>query len=171
MKDIVFDKIKEILKKEFVLEKPKDKNLAHYATPLAFSLAKEFRKSPKLIADELALEFNNSDIFTASPLNGYLNFRLKPEFLDKLATDALNSGKNFAEGKDKKEKILLEYVSANPTGPLHIGHVRGAVYGDTLARVGRYLGYDITTEYYINDAGNPSKEWGQVFRRKEVCRK
>lgn len=154
MKDIIFDKIKEILKKDFVLEKPKDKNLAHYATPLAFSLAKEFRKSPKLIADELALEFNNSDIFTASPLNGYLNFRLKPEFLDKLATDALNSGKNFAEGKDKKEKILLEYVSANPTGPLHIGHVRGAVYGDTLARVGRYLGYDITTEYYINDAGN-----------------
>ena len=60
---------------------------------------------------------------------------------------------NFAKGDKKDEKILLEYVSANPTGPLHIGHARGAVFGDTLYKVGKYLGYDITTEYYINDAG------------------
>lgn len=154
MKEIVFNKIKEILKKDFILEKPKDKNLAHYATPLAFSLAKELKKSPKSIAEDFALKFENSDTFSVSAVNGYLNFKLNPVFLDEFATKALNLGEDFAKSKSKNQKILLEYVSANPTGPLHIGHVRGAVYGDTLARVGRHLGYDITTEYYINDAGN-----------------
>lgn len=154
MKNIVYSKIKDVLKLDFVLEKPKDKNLAHYATPVAFYLAKEFKKAPNLIAQELALKFENSDIFDVSALNGYLNFRLKGKFLDEISTIYLKDSKNFAKSKPKKKSILLEYVSANPTGPLHIGHVRGAVYGDTLARVGKHIGYDIATEYYINDAGN-----------------
>ncbi len=61
--------------------------------------------------------------------------------------------KSLLKIQKKDEKILLEYVSANPTGPLHIGHARGAIQGDALARVGKYLGFDITTEYYVNDAG------------------
>lgn len=154
MRDIVKSEILETLKDDFVLEKPKDKNLAHYATPLAFSLAKELKKSPVLIANELASKFENSDTFDVSAVNGYLNFKLKSNFLNTFATNALKKGLDFAKCGSKDEKFFIEYISANPTGPLHVGHVRGAVYGDILARVGRYVGYDVKTEYYINDAGN-----------------
>ncbi|WP_169972842.1 MULTISPECIES: arginine--tRNA ligase [unclassified Campylobacter] len=154
MKNLVIDEIKKVIEVDFVLEKPKDKNLAHYATPLAFSLAKELKKSPVIIAQDIASKFQDSEIFEVSALNGYINFKLKQNFLGNLAKAAIENPQNFARGGAESEKILLEYVSANPTGPLHIGHVRGAVFGDTLARVGRYIGKDIKTEYYINDAGN-----------------
>lgn len=154
MKELVKSEIFKVLGRDFVLEKPKDISLAHYATPLAFSLAKELKKSPVAIANELALKFQDSEIFSVSAVNGYLNFRLNGEFLNKISTDALKNGTDFAKGEAKNEKIFIEYISANPTGPLHIGHVRGAVYGNILDIVGRYLGYEIATEYYINDAGN-----------------
>ncbi|MCD8212947.1 MAG: arginine--tRNA ligase [Campylobacter sp.] len=155
MKEIVRSEILKILGCDFVLEKPKDKNLAHYATPIAFSLAKEFKKSPVAIANELACKFGDSKIFEVSAANGYLNFKLKGEFLDEISKKAIKDGYKFASGKPKQGgSTFIEYISANPTGPLHIGHVRGAVYGDTLARIGTYLGYKIFTEYYINDAGN-----------------
>lgn len=155
MKNIVLNEIKNILGFDVVLEKPKDKNLAHYASPVAFSLAKEMKKSPKMIAEELADKFDKSDIFSEiKAVNGYLNFKLSNSFINSLVVDALKHSDNFAKSNKKDKKILLEYISANPTGPLHIGHVRGAVYGDTLYRIGTHIGYDITTEYYINDAGN-----------------
>lgn len=225
MKNLVLNEIFKILSREVVLEKPKDKSLAHYASPEAFALAKELRKAPKLIAEELAAKFKDSEILSATAVNGYLNFHLKPAVLGALAEDALRLGGNFAKndaelgrgilpaseklcasepaskgcaanlatsGNDAAksqnsavrqnfisqnseeatnslaasncdearnfatmpQKILLEYISANPTGPLHIGHVRGAVYGDTFARIGGYLGHRVDTEYYINDAGN-----------------
>ena len=137
-----------------MLEKPKDRSLGHFATPIAFSLAKELRKSPMVIADELASSFADEEMFSAvEAIKGYINFRLSEKFLNEYATWALKNPEDFAKGKHKG-KILLEFVSANPTGPLHIGHARGAVYGDTLLRLGRQLGYDITAEYYVNDAGN-----------------
>ena len=72
----------------------------------------------------------------------------------RFASEALMQGFDFAKPKEiDKERILLEFVSANPTGPLHIGHARGAIYGDALLQIGRYLGHDITSEYYVNDAG------------------
>ena len=214
MKNLVLNEIFKILSREVVLEKPKDKSLAHYASPEAFALAKELRKAPKLIAEELAAKFKDSEILSATAVNGYLNFHLKPAVLGVLAESALSLGGDFAKndaelgrgilpaseklcaselaskssaanlaasGNDAAksqnseeasnsvvasnydetrnsaampQKILLEYISANPTGPLHIGHVRGAVYGDTFARIGGYLGHRVDTEYYINDAGN-----------------
>ncbi|MFW5607596.1 MAG: arginine--tRNA ligase, partial [Campylobacter hyointestinalis] len=154
MKNSVKAEIYSILERDFILEKPKDKNLAHYATPLAFSLAKELKKSPMLIAEEIANKFKNSKLFDAISINGYLNFKLKGEFLDDLATKALKLDNAFGTNISNKESIFIEYISANPTGPLHIGHVRGAVYGDTLARIARHIGKDVFTEYYINDAGN-----------------
>ncbi len=218
MKNLVLNEIFKILSREVVLEKPKDKSLAHYASPEAFALAKKLRKAPKLIAEELADKFKDSEILSATAVNGYLNFHLKPAVLGALAENALRLGGDFAKndaelgrgilpasnklcasepaskgyaanlaasGNDvarqnfisqnseaasnsiaasncdearnsaaAPQKILLEYISANPTGPLHIGHVRGAVYGDTFARIGGYLGHRVDTEYYINDAGN-----------------
>lgn len=146
--------MREKFGREVVLEKPRDRVFGHFATPIAFSLAKEMRKSPMLIAEELASSFNSDDIFSSvESVKGYLNFRLSENFLSEYADWALGNPNEF--GKQKKdERILLEFVSANPTGPLHIGHARGAVYGDTLYRLAKHLGYDITAEYYVNDAGN-----------------
>ncbi|WP_321313926.1 arginine--tRNA ligase [Halarcobacter sp.] len=154
MQKIVKNYIETILEKEIVLEKPKDNSLGHFATPIAFSLAKEFRKSPMIIADELAAKFQDDEMFEkVEAVKGFLNFKLSNSFLEKLSKEALLKKENYAKSDEKKESILLEYVSANPTGPLHIGHARGAVLGDAIARVGRHLGFDITTEYYVNDAG------------------
>ena len=135
MKKSVINEIKGAVDFDFALEKPKDKGLAHYAMP-TFSLAKQLKKSPVAIAAELASKFENSEVFEATALNGYINFKLKPAFLDKFASASLANPSEFAKGGGTSgEKILLEYVSANPTGPLHIGE-------------------NISTEYYINDAGN-----------------
>jgi len=151
-------RVQALLRNQFerdaVLEKPKDRSFGHYATPIAFSLAKELRKSPLAIAEELASSFDGHEMFTAvESVKGYINFRLSEHFLNEYASWALANEAQFGYA-DCSGKILLEFVSANPTGPLHIGHARGAVYGDTLLRLGRRLGYDITAEYYVNDAGN-----------------
>lgn len=154
MKQRVSALLRQQFEREVVLEKPKDRSFGHYATPIAFSLAKELRKSPMVIADELASSFGEHEMFTAvEATKGYINFRLSERFMSDYAAWALENPEQFGSA-DRSEKILLEFVSANPTGPLHIGHARGAVYGDTLLRLGRRLGYDITAEYYVNDAGN-----------------
>ncbi|MBL0686475.1 MAG: arginine--tRNA ligase [Sulfurospirillum sp.] len=154
MKKSVIHAIEERLNCDFILEKPKDLSLGHYATPIAFNLAKKLKKSPTIIADELCKKFENSTIFKkVTSLKGYINFNLNEEFLNKHASLAIMNQKNFAKS-NKNQTILLEYVSANPTGPLHIGHARGAILGDSLYRIGKHLGYKISTEYYVNDAGN-----------------
>jgi len=159
------------LGREVVLEKPRDRSFGHFATPIAFSLAKELRKSPMVIADELASSFENSEIFSSvEAVKGYLNFKLSEDFLSEYGTWALDNPTSFAK-QENNQKILLEYVSANPTGPLHIGHSRGAVYGNTLYRLAKHLGYDITAEYYVNDAGNQIDLLGlsiQLYARENI---
>ena len=164
MRELIKEEVANFIKNDFIIESPKDKKLAHFATPIAFSLAKSLKKSPKSIAEDLSTQIS-SDKFEVCALNGYINFRLKPNFIDELTTFALQNPQNFAKNQTtndnaNSQSTMIEYVSANPTGPLHIGHVRGAVFGDTLARVGRYLGHQIFTEYYINDAGNQIENLG-----------
>ena len=154
MKIKVYETLKKEIETDFIIERPKDISFGHFSTPVAFSLAKTLRKSPFIIAEELSKKFEDSDIFSSvESIKGYINFKLSDDFLDKEATFALKNEEQFAKDV-KDESILLEYVSANPTGPLHIGHARGAVFGDTLYRVAKHLGYKIDTEYYVNDAGN-----------------
>jgi len=154
LKKKVYKTLKKYIETDFVIEKPKDISFGHFATPVAFSLAKTLRKSPMMIADDLSQKLECEDIFySVDSTKGYINLKLSDTFLDNEATFALNNQNDFAKG-DKNERILLEYVSANPTGPLHIGHARGAVFGDTLYRIAKHLGYKIDTEYYVNDAGN-----------------
>lgn len=153
---------------DIVLEKPKNKDLGHFATPLAFSLAKIQKTNPKLIAEEIANTLaNHTEFEKVQALSGFVNFTLSTTFLQHIAQKQMQHFMSFEADsinptmlqdtqenhKMPKERILLEFVSANPTGPLHIGHARGAVYGDALTRIGRFLGYEICTEYYINDAG------------------
>lgn len=133
------------------LETPKNKDFGHYATPIAFTLAKTYKKSPQIIASDLAPKIQEIDIFEkVEVVGGYINLTLSSHFLDSMANHTLFYKATPAK---KEQSILLEYVSANPTGPLHIGHARGAIFGDSLVKIGNYLGYNIKTEYYINDAG------------------
>ncbi|MEA1955698.1 MAG: arginine--tRNA ligase [Campylobacterota bacterium] len=173
MKQRVSTLLRETLGREVVLEKPRDRSFGHFATPIAFSLAKELRKSPMIIAEELATSFNESEVFSSvESVKGYLNFRLSENFLSEYADWALENKDKFAK-QEKNEKILLEFVSANPTGPLHIGHARGAVYGDTLYKLAKHLGYDITAEYYVNDAGNQIDLLGlsiQLYGRENILK-
>lgn len=135
------------------LERPKNKELGHFATPVAFVLTKIVKKPPHILATEICQKLKSYTQFSEiSQVNGYINLILHPSFLDSLCNSALD-GEYFAPRATNNQRILLEYVSANPTGPLHIGHARGAVFGDSLKRVGEFLGYHIVSEYYINDAG------------------
>ncbi|MDY2585405.1 arginine--tRNA ligase [Helicobacter sp.] len=145
-----------------ILEKPRNKGLGHFALP-TFSFAKELRKSPQIIAQEFAKKLESlPQIASVNAINGYVNFSLSNAFLGQCAWEFLQGDSKESKKADSKdEKILLEYVSANPTGPLHIGHARGAVFGDSLARIGRFLGYAIHTEYYINDAGVQIEKLGK----------
>jgi arginyl-tRNA synthetase len=144
--------IERAIGRAVVLEKPKDSKMGHLAITLAFSLAKELGKSPTIIAQELAVKLQDIVLFDeVSSVGGFVNFKLAKDFLENLSNNILNNKPN--QKTTSRAKILLEFVSANPTGPLHIGHSRGAVQGSAIANIGKYLGYDITTEYYINDAG------------------
>ncbi|WP_457597277.1 arginine--tRNA ligase [Hydrogenimonas sp.] len=154
MKRKVLEALQRHIDHPVVLEKPKDRSFGHYATPIAFSLAKVLRKNPMLIAEELAEKLRGEEMFErVDALKGYVNIKLSADFLNDYATWALKYEADFGRGEGGK-KMLLEFVSANPTGPLHIGHARGAVWGDVLARVGNHVGHTIEREYYINDAGN-----------------
>ena len=125
------------------------------------------------IAEELVSSFGESEEFSSvESVKGYLNFRLSENFLAEYASWALDNPSKFAT-QEKNQKILLEFVSANPTGPLHIGHARGAVYGDTLYRLAKHLGYDVTAEYYVNDAGNQIDLLGlsiQLYARENILK-
>jgi len=133
---------------EFILERPKHADHGDYALPLAFQLAKTFRKPPKMIAEELCT-FIESEDFLATPVNGFINISLTPHFFKSVLID------NIVEQQAiEPKKICLEYVSANPTGPLHIGHGRWAVIGNVMSRILKAAGHHVEDEFYINDAGN-----------------
>ena len=143
---------------EIKIEIPKDNKNGDYSTNIAMVLTKIAKRNPREIAtaivenlDTTAAQVEKVDI--AGP--GFINFYLDSAYLTAIITEAINNGDQFGHKKVKNgENILLEYVSANPTGDLHIGHARNAAVGDTLANILEAAGYNITREYYINDAGN-----------------
>ena len=150
---------------EIVVEKPKEEKFGDFSTSLAMGLAKSERKKPYEIAEILSRhllcnEDNIASVKIAGP--GFLNLTMKPSFflkrLLKVAEQADQYGSsNAGQGK----KVLLEFVSANPTGPLHVGHGRGAAVGDMLGRLLDKAGYNVSTEYYINDVGNQMNTLGR----------
>ena len=157
-----------------IIEKPSKKENGDYSSNIALTLTKKLHKSPLEIANMIKenIEYENiiSEIQIANP--GFINFYLKKEFIqsyiNKIITGKNNYGKNTI---GNNEKINIEFVSANPTGILHIGHGRGATYGDNLARIMNFSGYDVTKEYYVNDAGNQMNNLGISIkeRYKELC--
>ena len=145
-----------ILQKDVVLEVPKDPTKGDFATTIAFLIAKEKKINVKEAASEVISKLKNIEEFQKVEFaNGFINITVSQKFIENIAKELLS-----ANPISKNESILLEYVSANPTGPLHIGHARGAIVGDILNKIGKYLGYKITTEYYINDAGRQIEALG-----------
>jgi len=138
------------------VEPPRDASHGDVATNAALVLAKQAKQKPRDIAEGLAAGLAKAaeitDIDVAGP--GFINMRLAPSFWQARLGEVLSAG--FAYGASdagQGEKVNVEYVSANPTGPMHVGHARGAVIGDALAALLAKAGYDVTKEYYINDAG------------------
>ncbi|MGC6368054.1 MAG: arginine--tRNA ligase [Candidatus Marinamargulisbacteria bacterium] len=134
---------------DYELAIPKN-NQGDFALNIAFKLAKDLKMPPQKIAEELKSQLIKCNDISCSVSGGYVNLTLNNDALYKFFTTFLNTAPNIKSS----EKILIEYVSANPTGPLHIGHGRWAAIGDTLYRLLKSVGYSIEREFYINDAGN-----------------
>ena len=132
---------------------------------VAMQLAKVLKKNPNSVAQEIVLNFKHEaleKIEIAGP--GFLNFFLKEISFKDLAITVLKEQESAFKTAHKSQKISLEFVSANPTGPLHIGHGRGAIIGDVLANIWIFLGHQVTKEYYINDAGAQIGKLGRSLK-------
>ncbi len=139
-----------------VVEPPKDEAHGDLATNAAMVLAKEAKQKPRDIAEKLAAKLKTAPhvakVDVAGP--GFINLSLDNSFWLEVLGAAVRAGREFGRSAiGKGEKVNVEYVSANPTGPMHVGHGRGAVFGDALASLLAFAGYKVTPEYYINDAG------------------
>lgn len=140
-----------------ILEEPKDKQNGDYSTNTAMQLTRTARKAPRLIAEEIIQRFDQSTHYVerieiAGP--GFINFFMDKRFLTLVINDIFEQSEDYGRSDEKRGSINVEFVSANPTGDLHLGHARGAAIGDSLCRILDRAGYDVTREYYINDAGN-----------------
>lgn len=140
------------------VEVPKDKNNGDFSTNAAMVLTKLARRNPREIAELIIEKLDKekasvSEVSIAGP--GFINFKMESKELLNVIFKVLNQKENYGRSElETKEKVLIEYVSANPTGDLHIGHARNGAVGATLSNIMDFAGYDVTREYYINDAGN-----------------
>ncbi|MEI3289381.1 MAG: arginine--tRNA ligase [Eubacterium sp.] len=143
---------------QFNIEKPANRDNGDYSTNVAMAGARAFKKAPKMIAEaiEKYLELGVTvfeKVEIAGP--GFMNFFLSQKFYSDVLKDVFACGENYGKSDyGKGKKILVEFVSANPTGPMHIGNARGGAIGDCLASVLDWAGYSVNREFYVNDAGN-----------------
>ncbi|MFC7391897.1 arginine--tRNA ligase [Scopulibacillus cellulosilyticus] len=142
---------------DVILEVPKEKSHGDFATNMAMQLARIAKKAPRQIAEEMVKHIdlekaNIKKVDIAGP--GFINFFLDNQYLTDLIPNILEEGENYGKsGAGNGRKVQVEYVSANPTGSLHLGHARGAAVGDSLCRILDKAGYVVSPEYYTNDAG------------------
>ncbi len=152
---------------EYTVERPREAAHGDYATNVAMLLAKPCRKAPRDIAKIIAeyIDFSDSPIEKmeiAGP--GFINFRMKEDWLNQAACEMLAEGEDFGRSRlGEGQKIQVEFVSANPTGDLHMGNARGAAIGDSLASVLDMAGFEVEREYYINDAGNQIDKFARTL--------
>ncbi len=157
------------------VELPRENAHGDYATNLAMMLASTQKRNPRKIAEHIIDALDDAEgilesVEIAGP--GFINFFIKKEFWTTLLKDVDELAERYgASTLGQGEKIQVEFVSANPTGPLHIGHARGAVIGDVIARILEVSGYNVSREYYINDAGNQMNMLGRsVYYRLRTLR-
>jgi arginyl-tRNA synthetase len=139
-----------------VLEKPRLAEHGDYACNVALQLAKQLKRAPREIADRLVAALPASPYLEKAEVAGagFINLFLRPAFKQRIVNRILEAGAGYGTGLlGQRKKVQVEFVSANPTGPLHVGHGRGAAYGASLANVLTAAGFDVTREFYVNDAG------------------
>lgn len=158
-----------------VIELPKDAKHGDLATNIAMTLAKTCQKAPRAVAEEICLELKNNALIEKAEIAGpgFINVTFKAGFWHEQILRMESMQEKFGSLEyGKGRKVNVEYVSANPTGPLHIGHGRGAAVGDTMTRILRFAGYDVSTEYYINDAGRQMRLLGLStwLRVQDLCK-
>ncbi|HHY13175.1 MAG TPA: arginine--tRNA ligase, partial [Thermoanaerobacterales bacterium] len=150
---------------DYIIEIPRDKDHGDFATNIAMLLPKQAKMAPQKIAEILKEHMDTTDTYieeieTAGP--GFINFYLDNRWLTKVIPIIEEEKDDYGKcNKGKGEKINVEFVSANPTGPMHMGNARGAALGDSLANLLDAVGYDITREFYINDSGNQIENFGK----------
>lgn len=140
----------------FICEKPKNPEFGDFSVNVS-SLARDAKMAPPMIANAI-IEYINPDGFNVNVAAGFINFKLEENFLKKVVEEIIADKESYGKADfgnlGKGQKVNIEYVSANPTGPFHIGHGRWAALGSSLAEVMKATGYDVYQEFYINDAGN-----------------
>ncbi len=165
-KDEIIKKLQQISGEEVNLERPSPQ-FGDYSTNIALILSKKTAKPANEIAEELVQSFEKEKIKGISKIEavgGFINFRLSDEFLQKQVEEIIKQGESFgSSSKNKEKKASVEFVSANPTGPLHIGNARGGPIGDVLSNVLLKTGYKVTREYLHNNVGGQVGKLGQAI--------
>ena len=145
------------------VEKPKNSEFGDFAVNVS-SLARNAKLAPPLIANVIAKNLSDEK-YSVSTVGGFINFKISERVLSDIVAEVLSKKDNYGRPKDlETEKILLEYVSANPTGPFHIGHGRWAAMGSALANLLKFYGHDVYQEFYINDAGSQIQKLGNSLK-------
>ena len=179
LKDFFLNEVKEAIKKaieggklgsmglqdeySLIIEKPKNPDFGDFAVNVS-SLARIAKIAPPMIANAIVEEVNGVG-YSTSVVGGFINFKIENTLLANAVEDVLKQGANYGKPSNvQTEKILLEYVSANPTGPFHIGHGRWAAMGSALANLLKFYGHEVHQEFYINDAGSQIQKLGNSLR-------
>ncbi len=157
------------LPSQITLDRPKNRDHGDYATSISLGLAKAANLQPRVIAEVIVKTLTDNNLLTAAGISkveiagpGFINITLESASQGAVVSQILTEGKNYGSGKSLAgKKINLEFVSANPTGPLHLGHTRWAAVGDSLGRVLSAAGAEVSREFYINDRGNQMDLFGQ----------
>lgn len=150
---------------EILLETPREKQFGDFSTNIAMQLPKLTKKAPRFIAEEIVSNFDKSKtevekVEIAGP--GFINFTLKSGWIYSILKDIKEMSNDYGKTDyGKGRKVNVEFISANPTGPMHMGNARGGAIGDGMAKVLYWSGYEVVKEFYINDAGNQIEKFGQ----------
>lgn len=155
----------DVKENDVVLQRTKDPSFGDYATNMAMRFAKGLGKNPRDFAQEIIAKVDDPIIVKAEVAGpGFINFFLRADAMSTVLKEVFDKGENFGKAAPNGKKINIEYVSANPTGDLHLGHTRCAAVGDTIANILSSAGYDVTREFYVNDCGNQVEHLGSSLR-------
>lgn len=161
IKEYLSKRVQDALMREGIIsdvsiERTQNSSFGHYTTSVAFNLAKSLKKNPNELAKTIMEKIDNSLDYISSidVKGGFINFTLKPKAFHSVIREILEEKGNYGKSKEGLgKKVQVEFISANPSGPLHIGHGRGGALGDVLANIFSWFGYDVVREFYINDMG------------------
>ena len=163
IKDNKLGQANEYIKGSLMIEKPKNPDFGDFAVNVS-SLARSAKIAPPMIANAI-VEYLSGKNYSVSVVGGFINFKIENTLLADAVDEILAKKENYGKpDKIEKEKILLEYVSANPTGPFHIGHGRWAAMGSALANLLKFYGHEVYQEFYINDAGSQIQKLGNSLK-------